>query len=121
MIKSMIASRTQTAPNQAELQKNIRKWFYVQQSKSQNIQAHKGNFWKIEKTKKYTNEQKNRILNYLDRNGIHTQVLDNKVLKGTKYFYLNEADAYQFRTQERKLLVFEKNEIVVQNQILKHN
>lgn len=38
------------------------------------------------------------ILNYLDRNGIHTQVLDNKVLRGTKYFYLNEADAYQFRT-----------------------
>lgn len=42
------------------------------------------------------------ILNYLDRNGIHTQVLDNKVLRGTKYFYLNEADAYQFRTQLKK-------------------
>lgn len=63
----------------------------------------KSKFLEDRKEKKITQiNGKIWILNYLGRNGIHTQVLDNKVLRGTKYFYLNEADAYQFRTQLKK-------------------
>lgn len=57
--------------------------------KASTFRSKKVNVWKTEKDQNPQITEKSWILNCLDKNGILTQVLDKKVLRGTKYVNFN--------------------------------